>query len=66
MTKRECISICTQIQRQSWEEPTSYAKRTAAYEEAKRVCRENGYTGGTFEQIWNAATTQRTREDAKR
>lgn len=65
MTKRECIDICVQIQRQSWTAPTDYDKRTAAYEEAKRVCRESGYTGGTFEQIWNAAITQRTREDAK-
>lgn len=65
MTMRECISICVQIQRQSWTDPTDYAKRTAAYEEAKRVCRESGYIGGAFEQIWNAATTQRTREGAK-
>lgn len=65
MNMRECINICVQIQRQSWTAPTDYAKRTAAYEEAKRVCRENGYTGGTFKQLWNAATDQRTREDAK-
>ncbi len=65
MTKRECIDICVQIQRQSWTAPTDYAKRTAAYEEAKRVCRESGYTGGTFEQLWNAATTQCAREETK-
>lgn len=65
MTKKDCIAYCAQIQRQSWTAPTDYAKRTAAYEEAKRVCRENGYTGGTFEQIWNAAITQRAREDTK-
>lgn len=65
MTKKDCIAYCAQAQKKSWENPTDYAKRTAAYEEAKRVCRENGYTGGTFEQIWNAATTQRAREDVK-
>lgn len=58
MTKRDCIAYCAQAQKKSWENPTDYAKRTAAYEDAKKVCKANGYTGGAFHQIWDAATRE--------
>lgn len=58
MTKRDCIAYCATAQKKSWENPTDYAKRTEAYEDAKKVCKANGYTGGTFHQIWDAATRE--------
>ena len=56
MTKRECINYVADQQAKSWEQPTSFAKRTEVYNHCKEVCKNNGYTGGSFVQIWDAAT----------
>ena len=55
MTKRECINYCVQEQRKAWENPTNYSKRTASFEHCKEICKRNGYTGGAFTKIWQAA-----------
>lgn len=59
MNKRACIDYVKEQQKKGWEQPTSFEKRTEVYNHCKEFCKKNGYTGGSFVQIWNAATRQR-------
>lgn len=58
MTKRECVAYIKAQQTKMWEAPTSYDKRTAVYKQCETVCRQNGYIGECFVQLWNAATRE--------
>lgn len=59
MNKRECIVYVAKQQTKCWEQPTTYQERTEIYNYCKDVCKQNGYSGGAFDQIWNAATRLR-------
>ena len=59
MNKRELINYIAEQQELSWDQPTTYEQRSKIYEQCKDICKQNGYIGGTFEQLWNAATRQR-------
>lgn len=56
MNKRECIAHVAEQQANSWKQSTTYQKRTEIYNQCKDVCKQNGYIGTAFVQIWDAAT----------
>ncbi len=58
MNKRECVAYIKAQQEKMWEAPTSYDKRTETYKHCETVCRQNGYGGECFVQLWNAATRE--------
>ena len=62
MNKRECIAMIKAEQNRMWNESNSIDKHTETYEKVKKICADNGYVGGCFEDLWNRASTERARE----
>ena len=63
MTKRDCINYCVQKMREMWDNRTTFDERTVMYNDCKDVCKANGYTGGAFVGIWNAACREKAIAD---
>ena len=55
MNKKQLIAICLHEMRTMWDGNHDYSARTAIYNACKDLCYRYGYTGGAFDQIWNAA-----------
>lgn len=57
MTKRECIAYI-KAQQKNVGILRNYDGMTKVYKQCETVCRQNGYVGECFIQLWNAATRE--------
>ena len=59
MNKNECITYCANRITEMWKKygkPTDFDARRAVYDNCKKLCEINGYTGMCFVDIWNKAS----------